>query len=352
MKEGAGKARAADGSREGGRALEILNKDSGTDGDEHAAPKRHVQCDFQFRDISVNALGNFKGLSGSQSLLMLQTYGRNLKKVSSQNAMYLQLMHWMNVQWNIIIKTLPSVWTSLRFEGALWKRQICEKRKMLFMRSLSCFLVKQEDRGWLGFSKKLVPALSSAPCSKSARSLFPLLTRKWWFREGHTTSRFRWLPSLDSWLPTAPVSLGSAESWTSAQPCCTNPGSFVSPPSSGKPLAGLVLNFHFCYRKTSPLILPLPSNFSLFWSFHSIFDGLSKRRCKIGCGFFSSLQKSSAGFSFSLYWHRHPQVSSRFQYNWSLGGSSLHVMKTREKGKAQKNPLTLWRTFVEEADRR
>lgn len=88
---------------------------------EHVGLNRHAQCasDFQFRDISVNSLGNFKGLSRSQSLLMLQTYGRNLKKVSSQNWMCLQLMHWMNVRLNIIIKTLPLLWTSLLFEGVL-----------------------------------------------------------------------------------------------------------------------------------------------------------------------------------------------------------------------------------------
>lgn len=66
----------------GSRALEILSKDSETDGNEHVALNRRVHCssNFQFRDISVNSLGNFKGLSRSQSLLMLQTYGRNLKK--------------------------------------------------------------------------------------------------------------------------------------------------------------------------------------------------------------------------------------------------------------------------------
>lgn len=115
-KEGAGKGRAADGSREGAEHSKSWTK---TDGDKLVALKRHVQCDFQFRDISVNALGNFEGLSRSQSLLMLQTYGRNLKKVSSQNAMCLHLMHWMNVQWNIIIKMLPLLWTLLRFEEAL-----------------------------------------------------------------------------------------------------------------------------------------------------------------------------------------------------------------------------------------
>lgn len=77
------------------------------------ALSRHVQCmrDFQFRDISVNNLGNSKGLSKSQSLLKFQAYGRNWKKVSSHSWMCLHLMwDWISLSDASFKLNLVSLW--------------------------------------------------------------------------------------------------------------------------------------------------------------------------------------------------------------------------------------------------
>lgn len=101
---------------------------------------------------------------------MLQTYGRNLKKVSNQDWMCLQLMHWMNVKKNIIIKLLLWLWNSLPSEGACRRGRKAQEVKCYLWKP--CLLVECEDGKRLDFNKLVVQEPSVPPCYESARSLF------------------------------------------------------------------------------------------------------------------------------------------------------------------------------------
>lgn len=170
-------------------------------------------------------------------------------------------------------------------------RKLCRRDR--YAKKGRCFLWKLCLVSWLNkrIENDLVLARRVGTKLQVSQVIISTTDQKMAIQKGAHGLSFRWLPSLYSWLVTAPVDLGSAESWTSAQLRYTNPGSFTSLPNREQPLSGLFLDCHFCYRKTSPQILPSPSNFSLFWSSHSLLDGLSKWRCKMGCVFLALSKK-------------------------------------------------------------
>lgn len=161
----------------------------------HIVLNRHVQCtsDFQFGDISINSLGNFKERrtqepESSDVANIREELEKSFKpelNVSAADALDECEIEY-NYQDTAFTLNLAVLWGSFVEETEMLKKEEAFYE--------NCLLVKQEGGGRLGFSKRLVQAPSLAPCCNSTRSLFALLNRKWQFRKGHTAFHFNWLP--------------------------------------------------------------------------------------------------------------------------------------------------------------